>query len=49
MAYLKQRKVPAIEKDIEQDPTAAAEMQAKLARAGAHGGSIPVIDVKGKI
>ncbi len=38
-----------IEKDIEQDPAAQSEMQAKLARAGVHGGSIPVIDVKGKI
>jgi glutaredoxin len=49
VAYLKQHKVPVIEKDIEQDPSAQSEMQAKLARAGVHGGSIPVIDVKGKI
>ena len=49
VAYLKRRKVPVIEKNIEQDPTAQSEMQAKLARAGMHGGSIPVIDVKGKI
>jgi glutaredoxin len=49
VAYLKRRKVPVIEKDVEQDPAAQSEMQAKLARAGMHGGSIPVIDVKGKI
>lgn len=49
MAYLKQRRVPAIEKDIEADPAAGEEMQRKLARAGMRGGSIPVIDVKGKI
>jgi glutaredoxin len=49
VAYLKRRKVPVIEKDIEQDPAADNEMRAKLARAGVHGGSIPVIDVKGKI
>jgi glutaredoxin len=49
VAYLKRRKVPVIEKDIEADPAAQSEMQAKLARAGVHGGSIPVIDVKGKI
>lgn len=49
MAYLKQRRVPAVEKDIEQDPGAAEEMQKKLARAGMRGGSIPVIDVKGKL
>ncbi|MET0591427.1 MAG: glutaredoxin family protein [Polyangiaceae bacterium] len=49
VAYLKRRKVPVVEKDIEQDPAADSEMRAKLARAGVHGGSIPVIDVKGKI
>jgi glutaredoxin len=49
VAYLKSHKVPVIEKDIEQDPAANSEMQSKLARAGVHGGSIPVIDVKGKI
>jgi glutaredoxin len=49
VAYLKSRKVPVVEKDIEQDPAAESEMRAKLARAGAHGGSIPVIDVKGRI
>ncbi|HEY3593249.1 MAG TPA: glutaredoxin domain-containing protein [Polyangiaceae bacterium] len=49
LAYLKRRRVPVIEKDIEQDPGAESEMQVKLARAGIHGGSIPVIDVKGKI
>jgi glutaredoxin len=49
VAYLKSRKVPVIEKDIEQDPAAENEMHAKLARAGIHGGSIPVIDVKGRI
>jgi glutaredoxin len=49
VAYLKRRRVPVVEKDIEQDPAAEREMQTKLARAGIHGGSIPVIDVKGKI
>jgi glutaredoxin len=49
VAYLKSRKVPVVEKDIEQDPAADSEMRAKLARAGVHGGSIPVIDVKGRI
>ena len=49
VAFLKRRKVPVVEKDIEQDPAAEREMRAKLTRAGVHGGSIPVIDVKGKI
>jgi glutaredoxin len=48
-AYFKQRGVPFIEKDIEQDGGAAREMRAKLASAGMRGGSIPVIDVRGKV
>ncbi len=36
-------------KDIEETPGAAAEMRDKLSRAGNHGGSIPVIDVRGQI
>lgn len=48
-AYLKQRGVPFVEKDIEQDGSAAREMQAKLASAGKRGGSIPVLDVRGKV
>ncbi len=48
-AYLKRRGVPFIEKDIEEDRGAAREMQAKLASAGMRGGSIPVMDVRGKI
>jgi glutaredoxin len=48
-AYLKQRGVAFVEKDIEQDRTAAREMQAKLSRAGIAGGSIPVIDVRGRV
>lgn len=48
-AYFKRRHVPFIEKDIEQDGGAAREMHAKLASAGMRGGSIPVIDVRGKV
>ena len=48
-AYLKQKGVPFVEKDIEADATAAREMQSKLARAGKRGGSIPVLDVRGKV
>lgn len=48
-AYLERRGIPFVEKDIEEDPAAAREMQAKLKRAGMGGGSIPVLDVKGKI
>jgi glutaredoxin len=48
-AHLKQKGIPFIEKDIEQDSGAAREMQAKLAKAGKRGGSIPVLDVRGRI
>lgn len=48
-AYFKQRGVAFVEKDIEADGGAAREMQAKLANAGIRGGSIPVIDVRGKL
>ena len=48
-AYLKRKGVKVVEKDIEADPAAGREMRAKLARAGLHGGSIPVIDVHGRM
>jgi glutaredoxin len=47
--YLKSRGVPYEMKDIEETPGAAAEMREKLTRAGQHGGSIPVIDVRGQL
>ncbi len=48
-AYLRSKGIPYVEKDIEKDGAAAREMQRKLARNGLHGGSIPVIDVHGKV
>lgn len=48
-AYLRAKGVPFVEHDIEEDPNAAREMQAKLEKAGKRGGSIPVIDVRGRI
>jgi glutaredoxin len=48
-AYLKKRGIVFVEKDIEQDRAAAREMQAKLSRAGMAGGSIPVLDVRGRL
>ena len=47
--YLKQRGVTVVDKDIEENPVAAAEMRQKLARAGRAGSSIPVIDLMGQI
>jgi glutaredoxin len=49
MAYFKKRGITFIEKDIEQDPQAAEEMNGKLRRAGQRSGSIPVLDVRGRI
>lgn len=48
-AYLKKRGIPFVEKDIEADPNAAREMRTKLASVRKPGGSIPVIDVGGRI
>ena len=48
-AYLRRKGIPFVEKDIEKDPQAAREMQAKLRGAGMRTGSIPVIDVRGKV
>ncbi|MDB4936317.1 MAG: hypothetical protein JWP87_3289, partial [Labilithrix sp.] len=48
-AYLKKKGVVFVEHDIEQDSSKAREMQTKLAKAGMRGGSIPVLDVRGKI
>jgi glutaredoxin len=48
-AYLKKKGIAFVEKDIEEDANAAREMQVKLAKSGKRTGSIPVLDVKGKI
>jgi glutaredoxin len=48
-AFMKRRGVKFIEHDIEKEPSAAREMHQKLASAGMQGGSIPVIDVRGKL
>lgn len=47
--YLRSKGVPYVEKDIEKDPGAEREMQDKLAKNGLRSGSIPVIDVRGKV
>ncbi len=48
-AYLRNKGVPFVEKNVEADSNAGKEMRAKLAKNGLHGGSIPVLDVRGKI
>jgi glutaredoxin len=47
--YLRSKGIPYVDKDVEKDPDAAREMQQKLAKSGLHEGSIPVIDVRGKV
>ncbi len=47
--YLRSKGIAYIEKDVEKDPAAAREMEQKLARNGLRSGSIPVIDVRGKV
>jgi glutaredoxin len=47
--YLRRRHVAFVEKDIEQDPAAAQEMMDKARRAGVPTGSIPILDVRGRI
>lgn len=47
--YLRRKGVAFVEKNIEKDPAAAREMQDKLAKSGLRAGSIPVIDVRGRV
>jgi glutaredoxin len=47
--FLRSKGIPYVEKDVEKDPGAAREMQQKLAKNGLRAGSIPVIDVRGKV
>ncbi len=47
--HLKKKHVPFTFKDVDQDPGAQSEMSAKLSKTGGRAGSIPVIDVGGRI
>lgn len=48
-AWLRDHHVAFVEKDIEQDPAAHAEMMDKARRANVPTGSIPIIDVRGRV
>jgi glutaredoxin len=48
-SYLRSRKVPFVEKDIEREPQARSEMQSKARAQGVSTSGIPVIDVYGKL
>jgi glutaredoxin len=48
-SYLQRKGIEYVAKDIEQDRTAAAELAAKAKQAGVPTGSVPMIDVGGKL
>ena len=48
-SYLRSRKVPFVEKDIEKDAAASAEMQRKAQAKGLSPRGVPVIDFMGEI
>ncbi len=47
-AFLTERGIPHIEKDVESDPAAAAELRAKARGAGISADRVPIIDVRGE-
>ena len=47
--FLTSQRIPHVEKDVEKDPGAAAELQRKLAAAGQQAGGVPVFDVGGRL
>lgn len=48
-AFLRKRGAQVVYHDVEAEPGAQQEMAKKLARAGVRGGSIPVIDIAGRM
>jgi len=49
MAFLKQKGVPYREKDVEKEPGADAELQAKARKAGVRVSGVPVTDFMGEL
>ena len=47
--YLAERHIPYAYKDIESDPAAARELQAKAARLGVPTDRVPILDVRGRL
>ncbi|MCC6749507.1 MAG: hypothetical protein IT371_17715 [Deltaproteobacteria bacterium] len=48
-SYLREHRVPFVEKDIEKDPQAAAELMQKARAAGISPSGVPVLDVRGTL
>jgi glutaredoxin len=47
--YLVSKRIPFAYKDIENDPSAAAELQRKAARLGIPADRVPILDVRGRL
>lgn len=47
--YLASKRIPYAYKDIENDPAAARELQAKAARLGVPTDRVPILDVRGRL
>ena len=47
--YLRSRRIPFADRDIERDPSAARELQEKARRLGVGADRIPVLDVRGRL
>jgi glutaredoxin len=48
-AYLRERRIPFADKDIEKDEAAARELREKAGRLGVPADRIPIIDVRGRL
>jgi glutaredoxin len=48
-AYLRERRIPFADKDIEKDAAAARELREKAGRLGVPADRIPIIDVRGRL
>lgn len=48
-AFLKEKGIPYVERDIEKDPGAASELLAKAKAAGISASGVPVLDVRGTL
>lgn len=48
-SWLRDHNIPFLEKDIEKDPTAAAELMTKATKSGISPSGVPVLDVRGTL
>ncbi len=48
-SYLRERRIPFADKDIERDPAAARELREKAGRLGVPADRVPILDVRGRL